>query len=195
VTLPPREWSAGFAEVVKPALLAGGSLYELVRWWTPGAGDSAGRTEVVRRCAAYKARVVAEDPRERGPRAVLNLGHTVGHGVEAAAGYGGLLHGEAVAVGLSAALWLSVELGRLEPAVLEETEALLVRHGLPVRAPGLDADAVRAAMRGDKKRTAGRPRLVVLDGVGRPVWGVDPGDDLLDRAVERAVTGAEPATG
>ena len=74
--------------------------------------------------------------------------------------------------------------------MLDETEALLRRHGLPVRAPGVDVAAVRAAMRGDKKRAAGRPRLVLLDGIGRPVWGVDPGDELLDRAVERAVTGA-----
>jgi shikimate kinase/3-dehydroquinate synthase len=166
-TLPPREWAAGFAEVVKTALLAGGPLQELVAGWPPGAGERAARARLVRRCAAYKARIVAEDPTERGLRAVLNLGHTVGHGVEAAAGYGGLLHGEAVAVGLSAALWLSVRLAGLDPAVLDETEALLRRHGLPIRAPGVDAAAVHAAMRGDKKRAAGRPRMVLLEAGGR----------------------------
>jgi shikimate kinase/3-dehydroquinate synthase len=189
-TLPPREWAAGFAEVAKTALLAGGPLAELVAAWRPGPGEREARVELVRRCAAYKARVVAEDPTERGLRAVLNLGHTIGHGVEAAAGYGGLLHGEAVAVGLSAALWMSVRLAGLDPAVLDETEALLQRHGLPVRAPGLDPAAVQAAMRGDKKRAGGRPRVVLLEAVGRPVWGVDPGDDVLDAAVERAVARA-----
>ena len=128
-------------------------------------------------CAAAppsRPRVVAEDPTERGRRAILNLGHTIGHGIEAAAGYGGLLHGEAVAVGLSAALWLSVQLHGLDPAVLAGTEALLQRHGLPIRAPGVDADAVRAAMRGDKKRAAGRPRMVLLDAVGRPCGASTP---------------------
>ena len=186
-TLPSREWVAGFAEAVKTALLVGGPLLELVEGWELGAGELDARVELVRRCAAVKAAVVAEDPTERGRRAILNLGHTIGHGIEAAAGYGGLLHGEAVAVGLSAALWLSVQLHGLDPAVLDATEALLQRHGLPIRAPGVDADAVRVAMRGDKKRAAGRPRMVLLDAVGAPVWGIDPGDGPLDAAVERAV--------
>jgi shikimate kinase/3-dehydroquinate synthase len=187
-TLPAREWAAGFAEAYKTALLAGGRLHDLVSGWVPGPGDEGSRTELVRRCAALKVRVVAADPDDRGVRAVLNLGHTIGHGVEAAAGYGGLLHGEAVAVGLAAALWLSVEICGLDGSVLAAAEADLARHGLPVRAAGLDADAVSSAMRGDKKRSGGRPRLVLLEAVGRPVFGVDPGDALLRRAVERALT-------
>ena len=154
-TLPPREWAAGFAEAVKTALLVGGPLLELVESWEPGAGELDARVELVRRCAAVKAAVVAEDPTERGRRAILNLGHTIGHGVEAAAGYGGLLHGEAVAVGLSAALWLSVQLHDLDPAVLAADGGAARAPRPPVRAPGVDADAVHAAMRGDKKR-AGR---------------------------------------
>jgi 3-dehydroquinate synthetase len=188
VTLPAREWAAGFAEVYKTALLAGGRLHALVTGWTPGPGADDARTDLVRRCAAVKARIVAADPQDRGLRAILNLGHTIGHGVEAAAGYGALLHGEAVAVGLAAALWLSVEVCGLDAAVLEAAEADLARHGLPVRAPGLDADAVWAAMRGDKKRSGGRPRLVLLEAIGRPVFGVDPGDGPLRRAVERALS-------
>lgn len=186
-TLPPREWAAGFAEVVKTALLAGGRLWELVRAWQPGVGEVAERTELVRLAAAYKARVVAGDPTEQGVRAVLNLGHTIGHGVEAAAGYGELLHGEAVAIGLLAALRLSVELRGLDAAVLAETEQILVRAGLPTTAPGLTAGDVQAAMRGDKKRSGGRPRLVLLDSVGSPVFGIDPGDDPLMRAVSSAL--------
>jgi 3-dehydroquinate synthetase len=133
---------------------------------------------------------VAADPTERGVRAVLNLGHTIGHGVEAAAGYGGLGHGQAVAVGLSAALWLSARLRGLDPAVVEETEAVLAARGLPLRAPGLDAGEVLAAMRGDKKRVGGRVRFVLLDAPGRPVWGVDVPDDDVRAAVERAVAAA-----
>ena len=186
-TLPSREWAAGFAEVVKTALLQGGRLWELVRSWEPGTGEIAERTELVRLTAACKARVVGEDPTEQGLRAVLNLGHTIGHGVEAASGYGELLHGEAVAIGLLAALRLSVELRGLDAAVLAETERILVRAGLPTRATGLTADEVAAAMRGDKKRTGGRPRLVLLDSVGSPVFGIDPGDDPLMRAVASAL--------
>ncbi len=122
---------------------------------------------------------------------MLNLGHTIGHGIEAAAGYGGLLHGEAVAVGLSAALWLSVELGRPGAGGAgRDGGAAAARTGCPSARPGVDADAVRAAMRGDKKR-AGRPTAHgAARRVGRPAWGIDPGDGLLDAAVERAVSGA-----
>jgi 3-dehydroquinate synthetase len=186
-TLPEREWAAGFAEVVKTALLAGGRLWELVRAWQPGVGEIEQRTELVRLTAAYKARVVGEDPTEQGLRAVLNLGHTIGHGVEAAAGYGELLHGEAVSIGLLAALRLSVELRGLDDGVLRETEQILERAGLPTKATGLTPADVQAAMRGDKKRTGGRPRLVLLDSVGSPVFGIDPGDDPLMRAVASAL--------
>ncbi len=189
-TLPAREWAFGFAEVVKTALLAGGPLLDLVRTWPPGPGGPDERTALVRGCAAYKTAVVAADPEERGLRAVLNLGHTIGHGLERAAGYGALAHGQAVAVGLSAALWLSVELAGLDAGVLEEGEAILRRHGLPVRAPGLDAALVEAAMRGDKKRAAGRLRFVLLEAPGRPVHGVDPGDACVAAAVRRAVSPA-----
>ena len=141
-TLPAREWAAGFAEVVKTALLAGGRLGSWSAAGTPARGITA-RTELVRLAAAYKARVVGEDPTEQGLRAVLNLGHTIGHGVEAAAGYGELLHGEAVAIGLLAALRLSARAPRPGRGGLAETERILVRAGLPTRATGSDAGAVR----------------------------------------------------
>jgi len=172
---------------VKTALLAGGPLWQLVRRWQPGPGALDQRTELVRRSAAYKARVVGEDPTERGLRAVLNLGHTIGHGVEAAAGYETMLHGEAVAIGLMAALRLSVELRGLDGAVVAEVAELLRANGLPVRADGLEQGAVEAAMRGDKKRAGGRPRMVLLDAVGAPVHGIDPGDEALARAVASAL--------
>jgi shikimate kinase / 3-dehydroquinate synthase len=187
-TLPSREWAGGFAEAVKTGLLAGGRLHELCGAWGGGMGTEEMRLELVRRCAAFKARVVAEDPQERGLRAILNLGHTIGHGVEAAAGYGGLSHGEAVSVGLSAALWLSEGQCGLDAAVTAATEATLTAAGLPVRAPGLAASDVMDAMRADKKRSGGRPRFVLLEAVGRPVTGVDPGDAAIRGAVERAVT-------
>jgi shikimate kinase / 3-dehydroquinate synthase len=185
-TLPPREWAGGMAEVVKTALLAGGRLWELVEGWEPGIGDLAARTELVQRCAGFKTLVVAGDPEERGRRAILNLGHTIGHGIEAVAGYGGLTHGECVSIGLIAALRLSEQLAGLEAGTAERTAQLLERHGLPVAAPGLDPGAVLAAMRHDKKRTAGQHRMVLLEAIGRPVHGVAVGEDLLAEAVRVA---------
>jgi len=185
-TLPPREWAGGMAEVVKTGLLVGGRLWEVVEAWEPGIGDAAARTELVQRCAGVKTLVVAADPEDRGPRAILNLGHTIGHGIEAVAGYGGLSHGECVSIGLVAALRLSEDLAGLEAGTAGRVAALLARHGLPVRAPGLDPAAVLAAMRHDKKRTAGTHRMVLLEAIGRPVHGVAVDEQVLADAVRGA---------
>jgi shikimate kinase/3-dehydroquinate synthase len=188
-TLPAREWAGGMAEVVKTALLAGGRLWELVEGWEPGVGPLAERSELVQRCAGFKTLVVAADPEERGRRAILNLGHTIGHGIEAVAGYGGLTHGECVAIGLVSALRLSEQHAGLAAGTAERTASLLQRHGLPVTAPGLDPEAVLSAMRHDKKRTAGTHRMVLLEAVGRPLHGIAVGEDALAEAV-RAATAA-----
>ena len=186
-TLPLREWSSGFAEVVKTGLLAGGRLWDLVRRWEPGRGSPDDRLELIRRCAAYKARIVAADTEERGQRAVLNLGHSVGHAIEAATGYKAFSHGEAVAVGLLAALWLSAQCAGLDAAVEEEVRELLRRQELPVVARNVSPSAVIDAMAHDKKAREGRVRFALLEEVGRPVWGIDPGDELVEAAVARAV--------
>jgi 3-dehydroquinate synthetase len=188
-TLPPREWAGGMAEVVKTGLLAGGRLWQLVEGWEPGIGEIAARSELVQRCVGVKTLVVAADPEDRGPRAILNLGHTIGHGIESVAGYGGLSHGECVSIGLVAALRLSEDLAGLDSGIAEHVAGLLARHGLPVRAPGLDAAAVLAAMRHDKKRTAGMHRMVLLEAIGRPVYGVAVDEQVLADAV-RAATAA-----
>jgi shikimate kinase/3-dehydroquinate synthase len=185
-TLPAREWAGGMAEVIKTALLVGGRLWELVEGWEPGLGTVAARTELVQRCAGVKTLVVAGDPEERGRRAILNLGHTIGHGIESVAGYGGLSHGECVSIGLVAALRLSEELAGLEAGSAERTAQLLMRHGLPVTAPGLDPGAVLSAMRHDKKRTAGTHRMVLLEAIGRPVYGVAVDEAALAGAVRVA---------
>ena len=147
VTLPDRERRNGMAEAVKTGLLAGEPLWELRE------------AELVRRCAAFKTALCLRDPHDRGPREILNLGHTFAHGLEAAAGFD-LPHGEAVALGLLAALRLS---GRSTGPV----EKLLSPR--PVR---VDRDRAWAAMRRDKKARDGRLRLVLLDDDGpavRPV--------------------------
>ncbi len=169
-TLPEREVRSGLAEAVKHALIAGGDLFETMRDEAPWSGRLA---EIVPMAAAVKAAVVSGDEREAGARAFLNLGHTFGHALEAAAGYGTLTHGEAVAVGMRAALHLSASLaaGRAAetlPAPFAEMDALVRRLIPPAVPAALTDDALVAAMTLDKKRDASGLRFVVLDGVGKP---------------------------
>jgi shikimate kinase / 3-dehydroquinate synthase len=158
-TLPPPEIAAGLAEVVKTAIIAGGPLWDGVRRLP--AGEVPGE-EIVFACARTKLAVVAEDERDTGRRAVLNLGHTVGHAIEAASEYSRYRHGEAVALGLLAALRLSGA-----DALREEVAELLTRHALPTRLdPSLDPDAIHAAVARDKKATADGVGFVIVERPG-----------------------------
>jgi 3-dehydroquinate synthase len=177
-TLPPEELSAGYAEVVKTALIAGGPLWARVRQ----GGDVD--ADVILRCIRTKLAVVAEDERDTGRRQVLNLGHTVGHAIEAATEYTRYGHGEAVAVGLLVALRLS---GR-EPLRAEVAE-LLAEHGLPPSFSGASTDAVLELVRRDKKRAGGRVPFVLVEAPG----DVTPGHDVpaadLRAAIEEVNAG------
>jgi shikimate kinase/3-dehydroquinate synthase len=164
-TLPGEELAAGFVEVVKTALIAGGWLWDRVR--ALDELDPTGLDDVIFACARTKLEVVADDERDSGRRAVLNLGHTVGHAIEAATGYGRYRHGEAVALGLLAALRLS---GADE--LREETGQLLARQGLPTSLdPDVATDAVLEAVERDKKRTADGVGFVLLERPGEPRVG------------------------
>ncbi len=171
-TLPAAELAAGFVEALKTGLLAGGGLWDRVRkieTLDPGQLD-----DVVFACARHKCAVVAADERDAGPRAALNLGHTVGHAIEAASGYRRYRHGEAIGLGLLAALRLSEA-----PRLREQSEEILTRHSLPVKVdPEIDPDAILAALQRDKKRTAAGVGFVLLSEPGNPRVGqlVDPGD-------------------
>jgi 3-dehydroquinate synthase len=173
-TLPSREVSHGLAEVVKMGLLAGGGFFEdLDRIEAARGGDIEALHALILHSVRYKAAVVEEDERESGLRAVLNYGHTVAHGLEAAAGYD-LPHGEAVAAGMLAAARLSHE--KLGADLLETHETLLRAAGLPLSVPVADVEAVLAAMGRDKKRKSSdqkdKHRFVLLEGLGRPVRDV-----------------------
>ena len=176
-TLPEAELAAGRAEVIKTALIAGGPLWELVR---SGVFQT---DEVLVECARTKLRVVAADERDGGLRQVLNLGHTVGHAIETVTEYQRFRHGEAVAVGLVAALRLS---GREE--LLEEVRGLLERAGLPTSAPGVDADAVLRALRNDKKRLDGDVPFVLVHGPGDVRHGQRVEASALRAAVSELTT-------
>jgi shikimate kinase/3-dehydroquinate synthase len=177
-TLSQDELAAGFVEALKTGLLSGGALWERVR--SIGVLEPAELADVVFACAHYKCEVVAADERDSGQRAVLNLGHTVGHAIEAASGYSRYRHGEAVGLGLLAALRLSDA-----PALAIEVEEILGRHGLPVRLdPTISVDDVLDALQRDKKRTASGVAFVLLSEPGAPREGQYLDPDRVRAAVE-----------
>jgi len=184
-SLPPRELACGFAEVVKYGLLDGPRLFELVEGWPALPGPADELAALIRRCVGHKIRVVAADERDLGVRASLNLGHTVGHGIEAAAGYGLYRHGEAISLGLLAALRLSEQCVGLDPSWRERTASVLGRHGLPVHLDrAVPTAAIMELMERDKKAEAGALNMVMIAGPGEPRLRVSPPRDRLVAAIE-----------
>ena len=170
-TLPPREFRAGMAEVIKYGVIGDGALFADLEAAGKrlAAMDQLPPTllqQILERSAAAKAKVVAADEREGGLRAILNYGHTLGHVVEALCGYGTYLHGEAVAIGMVAAGELSLELGLWSADDQRRQRQVIAAAGLPVRWPELQAEAVLACLQGDKKVRDGRVRFVLPTALG-----------------------------
>jgi 3-dehydroquinate synthase len=159
------------AEVIKYALLGDATLLAELRTAGQLRWDHPSLPGIIRRCVRMKADIVAGDEREtaaEGGRALLNLGHTFGHAIEAVAGYGTYLHGEAVGIGLCLAAALSRDLGLIDGAASASVAEVVTTQGLPTRLrEPLPADAMLAAMRHDKKNRAGQVRFVVLRGLGK----------------------------
>jgi 3-dehydroquinate synthase len=181
-TLPEAELCAGLAEVIKYGLIRDPEFFA---WLEANierlrAREPAALAYAVHRSCANKAAVVAADEREAGERALLNLGHTFGHAIEAGLGYGKWLHGEAVAAGTLIAAELSVRLGWLDAETVERIERLFARAGLPVRGPVLGAERYLELMRHDKKVTDGNLNLVLLRSIGQGVvWGKAAEADIV----------------
>ena len=168
-TLPAREFAAGLAEIVKYG--AACDLDFLA--WLEGnmqrlhARDAAALSHAIRRSCEIKARVVMEDERESGVRAILNFGHTFAHAIESAAGYGAWLHGEAVGVGMVLAARLSARLGRIPEADAERLARLVREARLPTRPPPIALERWLEFMGRDKKNEGGRLTFILLDALGR----------------------------
>jgi shikimate kinase/3-dehydroquinate synthase len=177
-TLPREELAAGYPEVVKTALIAGGALWERVR--SGAEVDEA----IILGCLRAKLAVVAADERDAGRRQVLNLGHTVGHAIEAATGYTRYRHGEAVGVGLLCALRLS---GRDE--LRQEVAELLSARGLPLTFAGAPVDDVLAAVQRDKKHTGEQVPFVLVAEPGEVTPGHEVPEAELRAAVEEVHAG------
>jgi 3-dehydroquinate synthase len=184
-TLPEREIRSGWVETLKHALLDGESFTSEVE----ASAEALLRLEpertaaVVERSGRFKVGVVEEDPQEQGRRIILNYGHTIGHALEAATDYARFLHGEAIAVGLTGAAKIGVEIGAMPAALAERQRALLERFGLVLSAPGVDRSRVLAAMKIDKKVDARAIRWVLLEALGQPVVRRDVPDDLAAATV------------
>lgn len=192
-TLPPRELSAGLAEVIKY-----GPIYDMafLDWIETNldalmACDAEAMAYAVKRCCEIKADVVSQDEREGGLRAILNFGHTFGHAIEAGMGYGAWLHGEGVGCGMVMAAVLSMKMGWVDQAFVDRITAIVRRAGLPIVAPVLDAQdnvgRYMALMRVDKKADAGQIQFILVDGQGKA--RVSPAPDAMVAEVINACCG------
>lgn len=184
-TLPARERVAGLAEVVKSGLIADAALFERLESEATSVAasvDDPALAAIIAAAVQIKADVVTEDERESGRRAILNFGHTVGHAVESASGYD-LLHGEAVSLGMVAALTLGVSLGVTPPDVRDRARTLLERLGLPVDVERRLTPAVLARIDVDKKRRGRAVRFVLVGAPGTSVLRDIPIDELRGRLV------------
>jgi len=196
-TLPIRELRAGLAEVIKYGLIWDAAFFEWIEAHLEQVLDreSSALAHLIHRSCAIKAEIVSRDEREQGERALLNFGHTFGHAIEVAAGYGEWLHGEAVGLGMVLAADLCLRMGLLESAAVRRLIALLERAGLPVEAPRIGAMQAFDYMRIDKKVKAGRVRLVLLRAIGSAFVTGDYPDAALDATLVRyfgATSGAVP---
>ncbi|MGO1063301.1 3-dehydroquinate synthase [Acinetobacter lwoffii] len=184
-TLPDRELSAGLAEVIKYALLGDESFMVWLEANMEGlvARDEQLLAEAVYRSCAHKARIVANDEKEQGERALLNLGHTFGHAIESYMGYGVWLHGEAVATGMVMAADLSQRMGWISQEDLERTKKIISRAQLPIVCPKIPLDDFLAYMAHDKKVLNGQLRLVLLKQLGKAVITRDFDLQLMKQAI------------
>ncbi len=184
-TLPPRELSAGLAEVIKYALLGDIEFLAWLEEHIDGlvAGDENLLAEAVYKSCAHKARIVANDEKEQGERALLNLGHTFGHAIESYLGYGEWLHGEAVATGMVMAADLSHRMGWMSEADLERTKNIISHALLPIICPKIPLDDFLGFMSHDKKVLNGQLRLVLMKQLGQAVITKEFDVELMKQAI------------
>jgi shikimate kinase/3-dehydroquinate synthase len=192
-TLPRRAFVEGFAEVIKHALILDPLLLNEIE---RGAADlTSSNTDVtllmriIARSSRLKALIVSADPTERGLRSILNYGHTIGHALEAVTDYHEYLHGEAVSVGMMGAAQIAERMGLIDNESVARQADILRALGLPLTAPGVDANRVLDTMRLDKKVEAGKLRFVLLEAFGHPVVRDDVPEDVLRGVVHRLTAG------
>jgi 3-dehydroquinate synthase len=188
-TLPDRELSAGLAEVIKYGLIRDAAFFVWLEKTMPSLinKDSSTLIEAVIRSCENKADVVAQDEFEssKGIRATLNLGHTFGHAIEHAMGYGNWLHGEAVAAGMVMAAFLSQELGWLNPDEFDRTKQLIANANLPINPPDIPVDQFMSLMQSDKKSQRGRIHLILQKTIGDAILTSDYPEAALRKTLQQ----------
>ena len=188
-TLPDRELSAGLAEVIKYGLIRDAAFFVWLEKTMPSLinKDPSTLIEAVIRSCENKADVVAQDEFEssKGIRATLNLGHTFGHAIEHAMGYGNWLHGEAVAAGMVMAAFLSQELGWLNPDEFDRTKQLIANANLPINPPDIPVDQFMGLMQSDKKSQRGRIHLILQKTIGEAILTSDYPEALLRKTLQQ----------
>ncbi len=167
-TLSQRDLLAGWAEVLKTALLFDPPLFAEIASRGPADLTPEFLLEVVPRCVRWKQKVVAEDPKEQGIRALLNYGHTIGHALEAATGYQTYLHGQAVAIGMHGAARIARHLGVLGEEAFAQQQAVIAQYNLPLQYADTDPAAIHDAIALDKKNRQGKVRWILLEDIGTP---------------------------
>ena len=188
-TLPEEQFASGMGEVIKTALLADASFY---RWLADNSGKVLGKEDnslvfMIRRSAEIKTSIVRKDPMEKGERALLNLGHTIGHAIEKDMNFT-MLHGQCVGLGLIGASRISFRRGLIPRSDYERIKDLCSRYGLPLKAEGIDPEKILALTKSDKKMTAGRIRFILLKEAGEAFYTDDVTDQEILDGIE-AVTG------
>jgi 3-dehydroquinate synthase len=168
-TLPSRELRAGLSEIIKYGFIGGEPLLSKIRSLLPLRRDLDGFPSIIVDCCRFKAQIVVEDELDTGRRAILNYGHTIGHALEAVSSYRQYNHGEAIAVGMLGAAKIAQAAGMLDQAAVDDHRNLLKAAGLPLTIKDVDPMVIYRHLELDKKRARGRNRLVLLDGIGRPV--------------------------
>ena len=184
-TLAPEEFRAGFAEVIKHGVIRSGELFEYLEGNLDAIFDlePEALTRIVRDCCAIKARVVEEDERETGLRAILNYGHTLGHALESATNYEQLRHGEAIAIGMVAAAELAQRLSLLSRQEATRIAGLISRSGLPIRFPAVDRSKLLGLIKKDKKVRDGKVRFVLPTKIGEVTIRDDVDGGLVEEVV------------
>lgn len=176
-SLPPVEFRAGLAEVIKHGIIGDPDLFVALEEHGPTS-----MTQLLADAVRVKVRIVEEDPFEQGARARLNLGHTFGHAIEIVSEFD-VRHGEGVALGLVASAHMAAMLGRCTPELAARIETVVDRLGLPTRLAGYDAESIMTAMRFDKKRAGSTLRFIIPQGLGDVVIIDDPGPEIVRRAL------------
>ena len=186
-TLPRRELTSGWAEAIKHGLILDRDLLQAFETHRPEllALEQDIATDIIRRSVAIKANIVSQDERETlGIRILLNYGHTIGHAIEAATGYGSFLHGEAVSIGMMGAARIGNAMGLMSAEEVERQRKLLESYGLPLTCGEMDIPAVSAAMLSDKKVAGRAIRWVLLDGIGNATTRNDVPPAVVQQTLE-----------